>query len=193
MSSVVKSAIVMGLVAVGAAQVLAQKRAQTQPAHADAQARPAATRRADAARPDAARPDVSKPGRKPALAAGAGMALLEAGRHGHYVARVETPGGSVQMLVDTGASFVALTDADARALGVYARQDAQKVTVSTANGQTTATRITMDTVRVGSITVHDVPALLMAPGASETSLLGMSFLRKLSGYEVAQGRLVLRQ
>ncbi len=47
--------------------------------------------------------------------------------------------------------------------------------------------------RIGSVVVNDVEVLIMEPGASNTSLLGMSFLRKLKGYEVANGRLVLRQ
>lgn len=188
MSSVVKSAVILGVVAFGVAHVMSRKKSEVRPARAEAQqpAGPAPAKRAEPS------PD-SKGRQKAALAAGPGMALLEPGRHGHYLARVETPGGAVDMLVDTGASFVSLTDADSRALGVYARADAPKVAVSTANGQTTATEVTMDRVRVGSITVYDVPALVMAPGASETSLLGMSFLKKLSSYEVAQGRLVMRQ
>lgn len=58
---------------------------------------------------------------------------------------------------------------------------------------TTATRMMVDSLRIGSVVVNDVEVLIMEPGASNTSLLGMSFLRKLKGYEVANGRLVLRQ
>ncbi len=184
MSKVIKSALMIGLAAVGVAQVMSQQKPRPQPARAESQ---------PSVRTGPAQSRAPGPVQTAPLASPPGQVLLEPGRHGHYEARVETRGGAVRMMVDTGASLVAFTAEDARTLGLYPRSDAAKIGVSTANGMTTATRMMVDSLRIGSVVVNDVEVLIMEPGASNTSLLGMSFLRKLKGYEVANGRLVLRQ
>ncbi len=118
---------------------------------------------------------------------------LDANERGSYYANAELNGRTITMLVDTGASFVGLTAEDARAIGIYPAESDFKLQMSTANGISRAAPVTLNTIRIGGISLYDVPAAVMQPGAGTTSLLGMSFLKKLSGFEVAQGRLVLRQ
>ncbi len=64
--------------------------------------------------------------------------------------------------------------------------------LATANGELRAARTTLRNVRVNGITAYDVQAIVLPRGASSVSLLGMSFLSKLGGFEVARGNLILK-
>jgi aspartyl protease family protein len=64
--------------------------------------------------------------------------------------------------------------------------------VSTANGVVQTAPVRIREIRVGDILVRDVEAVVLPPRALGVSLLGMSFLRRLEGFEIAKGRLVLR-
>jgi aspartyl protease family protein len=123
----------------------------------------------------------------------AGYAVtLEPDRNGHYRADVEVAGRRVRMLVDTGATMVALTREDADALGVRPMPSDFRLSLNTANGAVQAAMVTLAQINVGGISALDVPAVVMPPGVMQESLLGMSFLRKLGGFEVASGKLILR-
>jgi aspartyl protease family protein len=118
---------------------------------------------------------------------------IEGDRSGHYVTRVQVDGQEVSMLIDTGASFLSLTTEDASTLGIHPAAAEFTLRMQTANGVSTAARTWLPHVKVGAVEVHDVEAIVMAPGASQTSLLGMSFLSKLHRFGVADGRLRLEQ
>lgn len=118
---------------------------------------------------------------------------LEPDSAGHYRAETEINGRRATMLVDTGASIIALTQEDAGSFGVRPFPSDYKIPISTANGMLNGAEVRLNEVRVGNILARDVTAVVMPQGALRQSLLGMSFLKKLSGFEVAQGRLVLRQ
>ena len=96
------------------------------------------------------------------------------------------------MLVDTGASFVALSHEDAAMLGLKVSQKDFTRRSSTANGVVETAPVRIKEIRIGDIAVRDVEAVVLPPRALSTSLLGMSFLKRLEGFEVAKGRLVLR-
>jgi aspartyl protease family protein len=135
-----------------------------------------------------------KPAPAPAAQrSGYGEYRIAADRLGQYSADVEVNGTRLRMLVDTGASAVALSYEDAAAIGVYPAPADYKYAVSTANGAARVARATLRDVRLGSLVVHDVEALVGERGALSSSLLGMTFLSKLSKIEVASGALVLRQ
>ncbi len=115
------------------------------------------------------------------------------GPGGTYVVRVEVNGArSVPMLVDTGATALVLSDADARRAGIQVDRLAFNVPVSTANGQAMAASVMLDKVSVGPIMARQVRALVSQPGALSSSLLGHTFLDRLEGYEVRGGVMVLR-
>ena len=96
-------------------------------------------------------------------------------------------------MVDTGATVVALRYEDARALGLVFPGDKFDARVRTANGEGRAKRVQLRSVTFGTITVRDVDALVLEQGALATNLLGMSFLRRLSRFEVQRGVLVLER
>ena len=82
-------------------------------------------------------------------------------------------------MVDTGASQVALTFEDASRAGIYVRDRDFTQQVRTANGVARVAPVTLDRVSIGDITVRDVPASVSERGMLGTTLLGMSFLKRL--------------
>jgi aspartyl protease family protein len=127
----------------------------------------------------------------PAQASYGGNVRIAADRGGHYRAEIRVNGHSVDALVDTGASLVVLRYEDARALGLVYGSDRFDVPVQTANGTAHVRRVKLASVRLGSIQFDDVEALVAEEGMLATNLLGMSFLKRLSRYEMRDGTLVL--
>lgn len=111
---------------------------------------------------------------------------------GHFVARTAVNGANVSMLVDTGASTVVLSPADAKAAGIDIGQLSYSVPVRTANGSTYAAPARLRRIAIGAVVIEDVDALVARPGALHQSLLGMSFLTRLRSYEVSGEFLTLR-
>ncbi|MDI7776275.1 TIGR02281 family clan AA aspartic protease [Asticcacaulis sp. EMRT-3] len=109
---------------------------------------------------------------------------------GHFWANASVNDHAVHFLVDTGATVVALTPADAQRLGFDARTLTYDHKVATANGQVLAASVTLASVEIGQSTVSDVPALVLKDGLS-TSLLGMSYLGRLSRIEATPSSLIL--
>jgi aspartyl protease family protein len=110
---------------------------------------------------------------------------------GHFWAEAEVDGRALRLLVDTGASAVALTPADARRLGLDpARLDYSR-RITTAAGSVRAAPVVLDHVTVAGARVERVSALVVSEGLS-ASLLGMSYLGRLSGFSADRAALVLR-
>jgi aspartyl protease family protein len=118
---------------------------------------------------------------------------IRAGRHGHYQANVEINGRAIDVMVDTGATIVALTFDDARRAGVHVRNGDYTQRVNTANGIARVAPVTLERVSIGDITVRNVPAAVSEPGKLATSLLGMSFLARLQRVDMRAGVLVLQE
>ena len=118
---------------------------------------------------------------------------LPIGPGGHFRANVEIDGRTIPMLVDTGASYVALSAEDADRLGVTPRPSDFTITMYTANGRAKAAPVRLHAVHVDTLSVYDVDAVVAQPGAMNGSLLGMSFLRRLTRFEAQADRLRLIQ
>lgn len=116
---------------------------------------------------------------------------IRAGGHGHFVLEAAVNGVNLRFLVDTGASDVVLSPADAARLGFDTDQLSFTKIYQTANGTVQGAPVRLTRIAVGSIVIEDVPASVNA-AAMGRSLLGMSFLNRLSGYEVRDDRLILR-
>ncbi|TCT04597.1 TIGR02281 family clan AA aspartic protease [Aquabacter spiritensis] len=101
-------------------------------------------------------------------------------------------GVGLPMLLDTGASTIVLSQEAAAAIGLPLATLRYDVPIDTANGRTRAAAVTLERVEVGAIAERGVRALVAAPGALRGSLLGMSFLSRLEGFEVRGDRLILR-
>lgn len=108
--------------------------------------------------------------------AGNGKIVLTAGSGGHFLTQGQINGRSVQLLVDTGATLVAMSVADAERIGLNYKAG-QPIRTSTANGVGTGWRIQLASVRLGDVEVHDVDAAVIS-GAMPYVLLGNSFLTR---------------
>ena len=106
---------------------------------------------------------------------------LRAQRNGHVYLTATVNNVPINFMVDTGASFVALTRQDAIRAGVAGNLN-YTVPMSTANGVAKAARVTLGGIRVGQLEVDDVEAMVLPPEDTGISLLGQSFLQRLQGY-----------
>lgn len=97
----------------------------------------------------------------------------------------------VNLLVDTGASAIALTPEDAKRAGVRIKSLNYNVPVNTAGGQIMAARTTLKSVKVGPIRVKDVQAVVIPEGL-HVSLLGMTYLGQVRKIEVSPDKMVLK-
>jgi len=118
---------------------------------------------------------------------------LPVGPGGHFRADVEIGGRKIPMLVDTGASYVALSAQDAGRLGVITRPSDFTITMYTAKGPAKAAPVRLHAVHIDTLSVYDVDAIVAQPSAMNGSLLGMSFLRRLTRFEAQPDRLRLIQ
>ena len=110
---------------------------------------------------------------------------------GHFVVEAEVNGVALRLLVDTGASDVVLSQADARRLGFDLASLDYSRRYRTANGVVFGAPVLLSRVRVGPIMLDDVRASVNGAEMAR-SLLSMSFLGRLSGYEVSDDTLTLR-
>lgn len=120
-----------------------------------------------------------------------GEMSFQRGNDGHFHVEAEVDGKLIRFLVDTGASDVVLTQADAERLGFDVSELDYTQIYSTANGTVYGAPIRLGAMTVGSIRVSDVRASVNS-GEMDGSLLGMSFLSRLSGFTVEGDRLILR-
>jgi len=120
-------------------------------------------------------------------------ASLRRALDGHFWAEANVDGTRVRFLVDTGATSVALTRTDAQRVGIDLDSLAYNQRISTANGVAAGAMIRLDEIRVGNVRVRNVSAIIPQADVLPVSLLGMSFLGKLSRYEATQQNLILRQ
>jgi aspartyl protease family protein len=128
-----------------------------------------------------------------ATLAGSPTVTIRAGAHGHYFASAEINGRSIEVLVDSGASIVALSHEDAQRAGIFIRESDYNQRVSTANGYARVAAVMLERVSVGDITVRNVLASVSEPGSLTTSLLGMSFLSRLQRVDIRSGVLHLQE
>ncbi len=111
---------------------------------------------------------------------------------GHFTARGQVNGASINLLVDTGASTIVLKASDARAAGIDVETLNFSVPVQTANGSAFAAATRLSSIAVGPIVLYNVRALVAKPGALRESLLGMNFLTQLKSYEFSGDYLTFR-
>ena len=120
----------------------------------------------------------------------AGETVLPRADDGHFYADVTVDGASTQMLVDTGATTVALTGEDAEAIGLsWSDADIEPVARG-ANGLVYGVPVTLGQVSIGDLEARDVEAMIVPEGL-DISLLGQSFLQKIEHVEMQGDRMVL--
>lgn len=146
--------------------------------HADARGQ------AHAATPPAAHAQVQAPAR------GAPAQVLKSA-DGHYWAEAVIDGRAVRVMVDTGASVVALTRDDAVRLGLRLESADFSGTVITASGPVRAAPVELEAVAVAGARVERVEAMVVEHGLPH-SLLGMSYLGRLSAFTATPAGITLR-
>ena len=133
-------------------------------------------------------------GDKPAEAApvragnGAASRALERAPDGHFYAEAQVNGARVTFLVDTGASIVALTPADAQRAGIAL--PSERATARGVGGEIEVIPVTIDRLAIGPLEARRVSAAIAAE--LPVSLLGQSFLSQVGTVEISGDRMVLR-
>ena len=122
-----------------------------------------------------------------------GEVRLTADARGHFVFDAAVNDRPVTLMADTGATVVVLTYEDAAKVGLSPQSLDFSAKVQTANGISSVAPVTLDRLRVGDITLRDVPAAIAERGALATNLLGMSFLGRLTRFELSGRELILVQ
>lgn len=114
------------------------------------------------------------------------VVTLKRGPDGHYRSEALINGETVRVLVDTGATGVAMTQAIADKLHLVSQGT---VTTQTANGESVAYLVRLNSVKLGGIEANDVAATI-APNLDGDVLLGMSFLGRMD-VRLYQGRMTI--
>ncbi|MEO1253099.1 MAG: TIGR02281 family clan AA aspartic protease [Pseudomonadota bacterium] len=117
---------------------------------------------------------------------------IKAARDHQFYVEADVNRRAAQFLVDTGASYVALRDSDAREAGVYTAWTDYTYPVRTANGETKAAFVTLEEMEIDGIRVENVKAFILPDDQLSVNLLGMTFLSRLESVEARAGELVLR-
>lgn len=116
---------------------------------------------------------------------------LEADAAGHFSGLFTVNGRKQEGMIDTGASMVAINVSMAERLGIARKELEFRYAVNTANGKARAAYVRLDSVAIGAITVPDVGAMVLEDKALSGMLVGMTFLKGLSSYQVDGGRMRL--
>lgn len=120
-----------------------------------------------------------------------GSVVLRRGMGGHFRARANVNGQTVDAMVDTGASMVVIPYEEAERLGLGPAGLRFSMPVTTANGMTYVAPVSLDTVRIGPIEITGVRGAVAPEGVLEDALLGLTFLDELRSYSFERNRLVL--
>lgn len=134
-----------------------------------------------------------QPAAKEIVSVSAGSVRLKPDERGHYVAEFRMNGRPVEALVDTGASMVAINKSTARRLGINVSPADFIYEVNTANGKAKVASAMIREIEIGRVRVRDVEAAVLDDRALDGTLLGMSFLKRLESFSVADGDLILKQ
>lgn len=120
----------------------------------------------------------------------AGTIEVPRGPDGHYHLVLDLNGTPVEFVVDTGASGIVLTQADARRVGVDPASLVYAGSATTANGVVRTARARINEMQLGEILDSDV-TVYVNDGEMDRSLLGMEYLQRFRRIEIEDGQLIL--
>jgi aspartyl protease family protein len=135
--------------------------------------------------------DSTPRGNAPSRAPRRGDVEIHAERNGHFYVDLKVDGRTIEAMVDTGASVVALRESDARRAGIRVRRSDFNIPMSTANGTAYGAAVTLRRVAVDRVEIRNVRAIVMRDNQLHITLLGASFLNELKRFEVSDRVLVL--
>ncbi len=119
--------------------------------------------------------------------------LLQANSYGHFHVEAKINGKPVELMTDTGATYVALSYESAINLGFNPLTLKFSGRSNTANGVARVAPVTLQSIRIGDIEIKNVAAVIAEQGKMSQNLLGMSFIAKLTRFELRGNKLVLVQ
>jgi aspartyl protease family protein len=120
-------------------------------------------------------------------------ASIPADAAGQFRASALIEGSPVDMMIDTGATVVAISAETAARIGIAPNPAAPKWRMNTANGVADVSPVSLRRISLGSIEMFDVQAVVMPSDAGTANLLGASFLKRLASVEQRDGVLLLKQ
>lgn len=147
---------------------------------------------ADASAPQGDTMALSGPAQPASADMHGGAIRLSREADGHFYATPSIGGTRMNVLVDTGASFVALTGDDARAAGLYWSESDIRPVARGASGMVEGVPMTIDRIELDGTEIRDVEAAVIPEGLSVT-LLGQSFLQRFAKVEIEGDTMVLSQ
>ncbi len=109
---------------------------------------------------------------------------------GHYHVTLKVGDVPVRFMIDTGASAVVLTPADAKRVGIDVARLPFTGTATTANGQVATARVMLRDVTLGPVRDASLPAEVNKVGM-QSSLLGMTYLQRFRKIEISDGQMIL--
>ena len=119
--------------------------------------------------------NIQNPNKAFRLGNNANSVTLKRGLDGHYRAEAFINNQKINVLVDTGATGVAISQSVANKLGL---KSIDAVTTNTANGDSVGYMVRLESVKVGGVEANNVAAMI-APGLDGDVLLGMSYLGRM--------------
>ena len=119
-----------------------------------------------------------------------GQIVVPRSPDGHYYLALDVNGAPVRFVVDTGATDMVLTQADAARAGIDPDGLRYAGRARTANGEVRTAFVTLDEVRLGDAVDRGVPAVVNG-GEMDGSLLGMGYLERWGDIRIAGGELIL--
>jgi aspartyl protease family protein len=122
-----------------------------------------------------------------------GSVVVPRDARGHFVVDARIGGRRMELMLDTGASVVALRARDAAALGIHPAARDFTIQVKTANGLMRAAPVQLAMVEISGINMRNVAAVVSPDEALSENLLGLSFLSRLRRFEYSNGKMVLEQ
>ncbi|MVA98109.1 TIGR02281 family clan AA aspartic protease [Nitratireductor sp. CAU 1489] len=112
---------------------------------------------------------------------------------GHFMAEFKLNGRRLPAMIDTGATLVAFNETTARRVGIKLGPSDFRYEVNTANGTVSAAAARIDSLQIGRIHIENVEALVLEDKALSSTLIGMSFLKKLAVFRVEDGTMLMEQ
>lgn len=109
---------------------------------------------------------------------------------GHFWVRARIGGVERRMLVDSGATVTAISEATAAEAGVTVRKGITPVVLQTANGTAFASPATVERLRVAGIEARNLP-VVVSPSFGDMDVLGMNFLSQLKSWRVEERTMIL--
>jgi aspartyl protease family protein len=114
-----------------------------------------------------------------------GTVRIPMAEDGHFWATATINGVKRRLLIDSGATTTALSQATAEAAGLEIDENGFPEIISTANGDIAALHATVDRLTIGGITAHDLP-VIVSPAFGDTDMIGMNFLSRLASWRVEE-------